>query len=138
MGSWTYVDERITASKIVMTTRGGVAGDGTGRSPRTRGARCRWALGCDWHTANDAVVAYRGALLAADVDRVGAVEALGLDESAFLRTSGFRTTVRCTSITDVTAGRPACLIEIIEGEVRMTLRATRHRARTPRGPRPRS
>src|SRR3546814_12398345 len=30
-------------------------------------------LGCDWHTVNDAVLAYGEALLEADTDRVGAV-----------------------------------------------------------------
>ena len=38
-------------------------------------------LGCDWHTVNDAVIAYGDALLAADTDRIGDVEGLGLDET---------------------------------------------------------
>ena len=42
-------------------------------------------LGCDWHTVNRAVLAWGEALLAADADRVGAVEALGLDETLFGR-----------------------------------------------------
>ena len=36
-------------------------------------------LGADWHAINDAVIAYGQALLDADVNRVGAVEALGVD-----------------------------------------------------------
>jgi len=35
-------------------------------------------LGCDWHSVNDAVVSYGEALLTADVDRGGHVDALGL------------------------------------------------------------
>jgi len=72
-------------------------------------------LGCDWHTGNDAVVAYGEALLAADTDRVGQVGALGLDETLFVRTGRFRTQSWCTSITDVSPGRQARLIEVIQG-----------------------
>lgn len=64
---------------------------------------------------NDAVVAYGEALLVADSARVGTTRALGLDETLFVRTGRFRTTAWCTSITDVTAGQPAPLMEIIEG-----------------------
>lgn len=42
-------------------------------------------LGADWHAVNDAVMAYGQALLAADDDRVGQVEALGVDEVLFGR-----------------------------------------------------
>ena len=48
-------------------------------------------LGCHWHTANRAVLAWGEALLAADCDRVGAVEALGLDETLFGRQGSWRT-----------------------------------------------
>ena len=47
-------------------------------------------LDCDCHTVNDAVVAYGEALLAADACRVGAVGALELDETLFVRTGRFR------------------------------------------------
>ena len=42
-------------------------------------------LGCDWHTVNNEVTRWGAALLEADQDRVGRVEALGLDETLFLR-----------------------------------------------------
>ena len=42
-------------------------------------------LGCDWRTISKAVLAWREALLAADVKRVGSVEALRLDETLFGR-----------------------------------------------------
>ena len=48
-------------------------------------------LGFDWHTANRAALTWGEALLAADCDRVGAVEALGLDEILFGRQGAWRT-----------------------------------------------
>lgn len=47
-------------------------------------------LGADWHAVNDAVIAYGQALLDADVDRVGAVDALGVDEVLFARLGRWR------------------------------------------------
>jgi len=73
-------------------------------------------LGCDWHTVNDAVVAYGEALLAADTDRVGDVDALGLDETLFFREGPRHHKQWCTSVVDV--GRPgqqSRLVEVIEG-----------------------
>lgn len=78
-------------------------------------------LDCDWHTVNDAVVAYGEALLEADTSRVGTVDALGLDETLFVRTGRYRTQSWCTSITDVTPGRPARLVEVIEGRTANTV-----------------
>ena len=69
-------------------------------------------LGCDWHTVNKAVLAWGEALLAADCDRVGSVEALGLDETLFGREGRWRTRRWCTSIVDVTGGQ---LLDIVAG-----------------------
>jgi len=41
-------------------------------------------LGCDWHTVNDAVIAY-GEALVDHPGRFGVVEALGLDEAPMVR-----------------------------------------------------
>jgi hypothetical protein len=60
-----------------------------GRQGRTVAEVAR-ELGCDWHTVNDAVMAYGTARLAADVDRVGQVGALGLDETLFARVGRWR------------------------------------------------
>ena len=38
------------------------------------------AVGCAWHTVNDAVIAYR-TVLVDDPTRIGTVTALGLDET---------------------------------------------------------
>ena len=69
-------------------------------------------LGCDWHTVNKAVLCWGEALLAADCDRVGSVEALGLDETLFGREGRWRTRRWCTSIVDVTGGQ---LLDIVAG-----------------------
>ena len=74
-------------------------------------------LSCDWHTVNDAVIAYGTALIDGDPDRIGEVTALGLDETLFHRQGRWRSQVWCTSIVnldpdgarllDVVAGRSA-------------------------------
>ena len=69
-------------------------------------------LGCGWYTVNDAVLAWGETLLAADTERVGSVEALGLDETLFARHSRWRTRVWCTSIVDVCGGQ---LLDIVAG-----------------------
>jgi transposase len=69
-------------------------------------------LGCDWHTVMDAVVAY-GTPLVEDRDRIGQVNALGLDETLFVRTGAWRQRSWVTSIVDVT--QPAQLLDIVEG-----------------------
>ncbi|MCB1261963.1 MAG: ISL3 family transposase, partial [Acidimicrobiales bacterium] len=69
-------------------------------------------LGADWHAINDAVMAYGEALLEADAGRVGAVEALGVDEVLFARLGPWRTQSWSTSIVDVATGQ---LLDVIEG-----------------------
>ena len=61
---------------------------------------------------NRAVLSWGEALLAADCERVGAVEALGLDETLFGREGRWRTRRWCTSIVDVTGGQ---LLDIVPG-----------------------
>ncbi len=68
-------------------------------------------LGCDWHTVNDAVLAYGQALLE-DPGRFGVVSALGLDEVAFLREAPYYRTQFSTSIVDV--GR-AQFLDVVPG-----------------------
>jgi transposase len=71
-------------------------------------------LGCDWHTVNDAVMAYGAALIDADTDRIGAVSALGLDETPFGRTGRWRTQQWCTSLVDVSPGNTQ-LLDVVPG-----------------------
>jgi transposase len=68
-------------------------------------------LGCDWHTVNDAVIAY-GTELVDDPDRIGDVEALGLDETLFCRVGWWRTQAWSTQIVDVDKGR---LLDVVQG-----------------------
>ncbi|HSH61678.1 MAG TPA: hypothetical protein VK988_18930 [Acidimicrobiales bacterium] len=73
-------------------------------------------LGCDWHTVNDAVLAYGEALLEADTNRVGNVVALGLDETLFCREGPWRRQLWCPSVVAVGGpGQPAQLIDIVSG-----------------------
>ena len=47
-------------------------------------------LDCDWHTINDALIAY-GTPLVEDPNRFGKVRALGLDETLFCHEGRYRT-----------------------------------------------
>jgi transposase len=110
--SWTETDPRIAAERAKVTDRAGrwVTAQ-VGRDGRTVAEVAR-ELGCDWHTVMDGVIAY-GTPLIEDPDRVGAVNALGLDETLFARTGKWRTLQWCTSIVDV--GRPSQLLDVVEG-----------------------
>lgn len=89
--TWTEVADHIVSARQVMTRRAGMwATLQVGRAGRTV-ADVAQELGCDWHTVNDTVVAWGTALLAADVDRIGACSALGLDETSFVRRGRFKT-----------------------------------------------
>ena len=68
-------------------------------------------LGGDWHKVNDAVQAYGEALLA-EPGRIGQVNALGLDETLFVRRGERHHKNWSTSIVDVRRGM---LLDMIEG-----------------------
>lgn len=110
-GSWTAQEPTIAASRLAMTDRAGRwVTEQVGRWGRTVN-EVAVELGCDWHTINDTVIAY-GTQLIEDPDRIGAVDALGLDEVLFARQGPWRTQAWSTSIVDVGAG---VLLDIIEG-----------------------
>ena len=112
VGSFTEVDEQIAPARSALTARAGRwATVAVGRDARPV-ADVAAELGCDWHTANRAVLAWGEALLAADTARVGAVEALGLDETLFGRSGPWRARRWCTSIVDVTQGQ---LLDLVPG-----------------------
>ncbi|KAA8722333.1 ISL3 family transposase, partial [Corynebacterium spheniscorum] len=48
-------------------------------------------LGCDWHTVNDTVTVYGQALLETDHKRLSRTNAIGLDETKFVRTDNHKT-----------------------------------------------
>jgi transposase len=111
-GSWTHDDPRIAAPRLSVTDRAGrwatLQVGQRGRAVSDVAAE----LGADWHAINDAVLAYGAALLAADTARVGAVEALGVDEVLFARQGPWRTHAWSTSIVDVATGQ---LLDVIAG-----------------------
>ena len=112
MGSFTEQAPRIAAPRAVLTDRAGRwATRQVGRSGRAV-SDVAAELGCDWHTVNDAVIAYGEALLDDDTNRIGDVTALGLDETLFCRRGRWRIQGWCTSIVDVGAGQ---LLDVVEG-----------------------
>lgn len=112
IGSWTETDIRIAPPHARMTTRAGRwATQRVGRAGRAV-SEVASELGCDWHTVMDAVSAY-GRILIDDPQRIGAVTALGLDETLFARSGPFRTQGWSTSI--VALDRPAQLLDVVPG-----------------------
>ena len=112
VGSFTEIAEEIAPARAALTARAGRWGAvQVGRDARPV-SDVASELGCDWHTANRAVLAWGEALLAADCGRFGAVEALGLDETLFGHQGVWRTRRWCTSIVDVTGGQ---LLDIVPG-----------------------
>jgi transposase len=75
-------------------------------------------LGVAWWTVMGQVIA-RGTPLVADpvrLDPPGApVTAVGVDETSFLRATGTHSTLFATGIADLTPGRPARLLDVVEG-----------------------
>ena len=110
--SWTWADPRIAAPRQLLTDRAGrwvtAQVGGNGRPV----AEVADELDCAWHTVNRAVMAYGEALIDDDPERIGTVEALGLDENLFARTGPFRKQNWATSIVDVGVGR---LLDVVEG-----------------------
>lgn len=111
--SFTWTDERIAAPRQALTDRAARwATVQVGKLGRTV-KEVAGDLGCDWHTVLDAVVAY-GTPLVDDQERIGDTEAMGLDETLFLRRGPFRSKEFCTSIVDVGADSPQ-LLDVVEG-----------------------
>ena len=112
VGSWTAVDPRIASPRLGVTDRAGRwATVQVGRCGRTVAEVAR-ELGCDWHTVNNAVLAYGEALLEADVDRIGRVTALGMDETLFARVGMWKRQLWSTSVVDVARG---VLLDVVPG-----------------------
>ena len=102
--TWTEVDHRIAAPRSALTDRAGRwATFQVGAQGRPV---CDVAeeLGCDWHTVNDAVLAY-GEALVAHPERFGDVASLGLDEHLMVRTGARRRQNFVTTIVDVQRGQ---------------------------------
>jgi hypothetical protein len=101
--TWTEEDRRIAAPRMAITDRAGRwATRAVGESGRSVNG-VAGTLGCDWHTVNDAVVAY-GAALIEHPERFGTATARGLDETGFVRLARYYRTSFITSIVDVGQG----------------------------------
>ena len=123
--SWTETDASIAAPRLRLTDRAGRwATFQVGCHGRTV-SEVAADLGCDWHTVNDAVIAY-GTRLVDDPARIGQVTALGLDETLFGKRGKWRTKQWSTSIVDVRGGQ---LLDVVEG--RDALPAVRWLAQRP-------
>jgi transposase len=86
-------------------------------------SRIAGQLGVAWWTVMDQVID-RGAPLIEDPARLdparggsgqAPVRAVGVDETAFLRATGIHPTLFATGIADLTPGRPARLLDVVEG-----------------------
>jgi transposase len=77
-------------------------------------SRTAAVLGVAWWTIMRQVID-RGTPEIDDPDRLGAVGAVGVDETAFLRASATRATTFATGIADLSPGRPARLLDVVEG-----------------------
>jgi transposase len=112
VSSWTAENPAIASPRLALTDRAGrwVTAQ-VGRCGRTVN-EVAVELRCDWHTVNDAVLAYGTALVDDDADRIGEPNALGLDETLFVRDGPRRLQRWSTSIVDVGAGR---LLDVVPG-----------------------
>jgi len=110
--TWTGDAPWIAAPRLALTDRAGRwVTFQVGKHGRTVNEVAK-DLGCDWHTVNDAVIAYGSVLVDDDEGRIGDVEALGLDETLFSRVGRWRTQAWSTQIVDVSQGR---LLDVVEG-----------------------
>ena len=108
---WCDENAEIGAARCALTTRAARWSTlQVGRNGRAVSDVAR-DLGCGWHTVMDAVVII-GEQLIDHPDRIGAVTALGLDETLFARVGRFRTQSWSTQIVDVRRGQ---LLDVVPG-----------------------
>ena len=104
--SFIEQDPTIGPQRALLTSRAArwvtIGVGGRGRSVDEVAAE----LGCGWHTVNNEVGRWGEALLEADTDRIGEVQAVGVDETLFWRKGRWRTKVWCTSVVDVGGHQP--------------------------------
>lgn len=110
--SWTWQDPRVASSRCAMTTRAARwATVQVGRHGRSV-AEVADDLGCDWHTAMDAVVLFGGPLVD-DPARYASVTAVGLDETLYVREGRYRVQRWSTQVVDVERGQ---LLDVLDGK----------------------
>jgi transposase len=102
--SWTVHDPRIASTRTSLTARCArwvTREIGKGRSISELAAELR----CGWSVVEEAMSIYGQALLDADRKRVGVCEAIGLDETLFVRRGHKKIREYCTTIADVRSGK---------------------------------
>jgi len=110
--SWTGQDPTIGSSRCAMTTRAARwATVQVGRHGRAV-SEVAADLGCDWHTVMDAVMVFGEALIA-DPARYGVVNAVGLDETLYVREGCYRRQQWSTQVVDVEHGQ---LLDVLDGK----------------------
>src|SRR6478752_2840043 len=111
--TWTEQHPAI-ASRAVLTDRARQwAFEQVGRHDRAV-APVAAVLGVAWNTIM-CQVKLRGNPLVEDPRRLDGVSAVGVDETAFLRSCSTHPTLYATGIADLTPGRPARLLDVVEG-----------------------
>lgn len=78
-------------------------------------------LGVGWATIMR-IVTGRGTPILDDPGRLGGVAAVGVDETSFLRATGQHATRYATGIADLSPGRPARLLDVVQGRSGTVLR----------------
>jgi transposase len=126
MRSFTRGDHRIAAAGCFLTTRAAkwvVTQMGTGRAI----SHVARELGCSWDAVNAACVKYGEALMAADTKRLRDTNAIGLDETLFVRRGNYRRKSWVTTVCDVANHQLIDLVPTREfAEVAQWLRAQPH------------
>ena len=111
-GSWTEQDPLIAPPGLFLSDRAGRwITEQVGRCERSV-SEVGKELGCDWHTVNDALLAYGEALVHDDSTRFGLVTALGLDEVLFVREGEYHLHCYSTQIVDVERGQLFGVVDI--------------------------
>jgi transposase len=110
--TWSGQSE-LALPKATLTARTRVwAARRVGEHADTVAATAR-SLGVGWHTVMGAV-AEHGQPLIDDPTRIDGVEAVGVDEHAWHRANARRHTTFATGIVDLSPGRPARLLDLVE------------------------
>ncbi len=114
-GTWTEVDHRIAAPRLSLTDRAARwATYQVGNQGRDVKGVAK-DLGCEWHTVNDAVLAYGEALID-DPSRFRDVASLGLDEHLMVREGKRRHKNFVTAMVDVDKGQLLDIVPDRKGE----------------------
>ena len=118
--TWTETHEAIPP-RAVLTDRAAAAGVAAVARGATVAAQAR-GFGVGWATVNRQVQA-RGKPVIDDPARLEGVTAIGVDEHVWRRARAGRATRFVTGIVDLTPGRPAQLLDLVEGRSGQVLRA---------------